>query len=202
MNEKPFSQACENNKQPILEVLRRHLGGVRHVLEIGSGTGQHAVHFAAALPHLDWQTSDLLPQHDGIRLWIEESRLANVRLPIVVDVTLQPWPIRRTDAVFSANTAHIMSWPCVEQLVAGAGEVLGDRGLFLLYGPFNVGGSYTSESNAHFDEILRQRDPASGIRDFEAVDELARAAGMRLVEDNAMPANNRLYVWRKGAGSD
>jgi cyclopropane fatty-acyl-phospholipid synthase-like methyltransferase len=199
MNEKPFSQACENNKGPILHVLRRHLGEARHVLEVGSGTGQHAVHFAAALPHLEWQTADLPANHGGIRQWIGESRLTNVRPPIVLDVTRRPWPIRRTDAVFSANTAHIMSWPNVEDFVPGAGGVLEEGGLFLLYGPFNVGGAYTSESNARFDAMLRERDPESGIRDFEAVDALAKAAGMRLLEDNAMPANNRLYVWRKGS---
>jgi cyclopropane fatty-acyl-phospholipid synthase-like methyltransferase len=198
MAEKPFSQACENNKRPILGVLRRHLGGVRHVLEIGSGTGQHAVHFAAALPHLEWQTSDLEPNHAGIGQWIEDSGLDNVRLPIAIDVTLRPWPIRETEAVFSANTTHIMGWPCVEAFVAGVGDVLREGGLFLLYGPFNVGGAYTSESNARFDAMLRQRDPESGIRDVEAIDALAGAAGMRLLDDNAMPANNRLYVWRKG----
>jgi cyclopropane fatty-acyl-phospholipid synthase-like methyltransferase len=197
MSEKPFSQACENNKGPILSVLRRHLSAARHVLEIGSGTGQHAVHFAAAMPHLEWQTSDLPAHHAGIRQWIEESRLSNVRPPIALDVTRRPWPIRGTDAVFSANTAHIMSWPSVEGFVPGVAEILGVGGLFLLYGPFNVGGTYTSESNARFDAMLRERDPASGIRHFEDVDALAEAAGMRLVEDNAMPANNRMYVWKK-----
>ena len=196
---KPFSQACENNKSPILSVLRRHLGSVGHVLEVGSGTGQHAVFFAAELPHLVWQTSDLPEHHAGIRAWIEDSGLENVRAPVVLDVTNRPWAGVETDAVFSANTAHIMSWPMVESFVAGAGEVLPPSGLFLLYGPFNYGGAYTSESNARFDQWLKERDPLSAIRDFEAVDGLGRAAGMNLIEDNAMPANNRLLVWRRNA---
>jgi len=202
---KPFSQACENNKRPILMVLERHLGTVRrtvrrtvrHVLEIGSGTGQHAAFFAPRLPHLIWQTSDRRENHDGIRLWIDEAGCANLRAPLDLDVTVRPWPIDKTEAVFSANTAHIMSWPIVEEFVAGVGDVLDAGGLFCLYGPFNYGGTYTSDSNARFDDMLRQHDPLSAIRDFEAVDALATVAGLRLVEDNAMPANNRLLVWRK-----
>ena len=195
--EKPFSQACENNKRPILAVLSRHLQGVRHVLEIGSGTGQHAVFFAEHLPHLRWQTSDLSENHDGIRSWIDAARLPNVLPPLALDVRARPWPIETTEAIFSANTAHIMSWPAFRAFVAGAGEVLAAAGVLCLYGPFNYGGAYTSESNARFDERLRALDPESAIRDFEAVDEEARRAGLDLVEDNAMPANNRLLVWRR-----
>lgn len=195
--DKPFSQACENNKEPILAVLRRHLGDVRDVLEIGSGTGQHAVFFAAQLPHLIWQTSDLPANHDGIQAWIRSARLGNVHPPLALDVGVQPWPVVSSSAVFSANTAHIMSWPMVEALVAGVGRVLRSGGRFCLYGPFNYGGRYTSDSNARFDEWLRMRDAESAIRDFEAVDRLARDAGLQLLEDNAMPANNRLLVWRR-----
>jgi hypothetical protein len=194
--DKPFSQACENNKQPILAVLRRHFGGVREVLEIGSGTGQHAVFFAARLPHLVWQTSDVLENHPGINAWIDGAAVGNVRRPLALDVTAQPWPLGTTGAVFSANTAHIMSWPAVETMIAGVGAVLVPGGVFCLYGPFNYNGEFTSESNARFDKSLRLRDPASGIRDFEKVDALARAAGLELVEDQAMPANNRTLVWR------
>jgi len=194
--QKPFSQACENNKRPILEVLRRHLAGARHVLEIGSGTGQHAVFFAEQLPHLVWQTSDQREHHAGIRQWLEAAGLANVLPPAELEVATRPWPVARADAVFSANTAHIMSWVRVEAFVAGVGELLRGGGVFCLYGPFNYGGRYTSESNARFDAWLGARDPASAIRDFEAVDALAAAAGLRLVEDNALPANNRLLVWR------
>jgi cyclopropane fatty-acyl-phospholipid synthase-like methyltransferase len=194
--QKPFSQACENNKRPILEVLRRHLADARHVLEVGSGTGQHAVFFAEQLPHLAWQTSDRGEHHAGIRQWLEAARLGNVLPPLELDVTSPRWPVAHTDAVFSANTAHIMSWAMVEAFFTGVGQVLGDGGVFCLYGPFNYGGAYTSASNERFDAWLAARDPASAIRDFEAVDALAAGVGLRLVEDNAMPANNHLLVWR------
>lgn len=193
---KPFSQACENNQRPIAAVLARHLGDAREVLEIGSGSGQHAVHFGKCFPHLHWQTSDLAEHHDGIRRWIDESGLVNVGAPLTLDVHRQPWPATDAQAVFSANTAHILAWPGVVAMFAGVGALLPRAGRFLLYGPFNYGGRFTSDSNARFDAWLRQRDPASGVRDFEAVDELARAAGLALIEDNAMPANNRLLVWQ------
>ena len=195
--DKPFSQACENNKRPILAVIERHLRGRRQLLEIGSGTGQHAVYFAEHLPHLLWQTSDRREAHAGIRQWIEESGLPNVRFPLDLDVTLKPWPIDSTEAIFSANTAHIMSWPMVEDMMAGVGEILEPEGPFCLYGPFNYSGTYTTESNALFDQWLVDQDPESSIRHFEDVDALASRAGMELVEDNTMPANNRLLVWRK-----
>ena len=194
---KPFSQACANNQQPILDVLVRYLGEVNHVLEIGSGTGQHAAFFAPHFPQLVWQTSDLAEHHQGIRLWVEEAGLANLMQPLELDVRTQPWPIDTTQAVFSANTAHIMSWPMVKDFIAGVGRVLKSNGYFFLYGPFNYDGSYSSESNAGFDQWLKQRDPQSAIRDFEAVDEIAATAGLSLVEDNVMPANNRLLVWQK-----
>lgn len=196
--DKPFSQACENNRQPILAVLQRHLGAARAVLEIGSGTGQHAVFLAGRMPWLEWQPSDR-PEHlPGIRAWCGEAALPNLREPLRFDVNDAAWPAAG-DAIFSANTLHIMGWPEVERFFAGAGRALGAGGLLLVYGPFNYGGDYTSASNAEFDLWLRRRDPASGIRDFEAVDALARAAGFELVEDNTMPANNRTLVWRRGA---
>lgn len=200
MIEKPYSQACENNKRPILEVLERHLPGVHEVLEIGSGTGQHAIFFAENLPHLTWQTSDQRINHDGIRAWLEDGGPPNVLAPVELDVTVQPWPVARAEAVFSANTAHIMSWPMVEDFVAGVGRLLPQDGLFLLYGPFCYAGMHTSESNARFDLSLKASDPAMGVRDFRDIDALAAGAGMELVEDNAMPANNRLLVWRRRAG--
>lgn len=201
MTEKPFSQACENNKGPILGVLARHLHGVRDVLEIGSGTGQHAVYFATHLPHLRWQTSDRKASHAGIRAWIEDEGPVNVLPPVDLDVTLRPWPVSRSDAVFSANTAHIMSWPMVENLIDGVGRLLPHGGLFLLYGPFSYDGVHTSESNARFDLSLKAQDPAMGVRDFRDIERLATEAGMALVEDNAMPANNRLLVWRRELAS-
>jgi cyclopropane fatty-acyl-phospholipid synthase-like methyltransferase len=195
---KPFSQACENNKRPILEVLTRHLQGSVRVLEIGSGNGQHAVFFAEQLSELRWQTSDRVRNHAAIHAWVDEARLPNLLAPVDLDVTRRPWPVETPDAVFSANTAHIMGWSVVQDFVRGVGDLLSPGGLFLLYGPFNYGGDYTSESNARFDLWLSERDSASAIRDFEAVDAEARAAGLALLEDNPMPANNRILVWRKG----
>lgn len=196
---KPFSEACEQNKEPILEVLTTELAGYRRILEIGSGTGQHAVHFARGLPHLRWQTSDLPGAHDGIRAWLTESGLSNVDPPLALDVAHGPWPEARYDAAFTANTAHIMGWPEVQAMFAGVNGVLEVDGLFILYGPVNYEGRYTSASNARFDQWLKARDPRSGIRDFEAMDALATAAGMHLSADHAMPANNHLLVWQRGS---
>lgn len=195
---KPFSDACERNRAPILDVLRQHFADRRHVLEIGSGTGQHAVHFAAALPQLTWQTSELESNLAGIRLWLEESRLPNLPQPIAIDVT-GAWPDTRYDAIFSANTLHIMSWREVRTLFAALPKVLTADAVLAVYGPFNYDGRFTSPSNAAFDASLRQRSPDSGIRDFAAVDELAGSIGFALVEDRPMPANNRTLVWRRTA---
>ena len=194
---KPFSQACERNQEPILDILRDVLTHSVEVLEIGSGTGQHAVFFARHLPHLLWQTSDLPEQHPGIHAWIAEAALPNVRAPLDIDVDAAVWPVRDMDAVFSANTAHIVGWPQVQHLFQGVGRTLKPGGLLCLYGPFNYAGHFTSDSNAQFDVWLKQRDPRSGIRDFEALDALAAAEGMRLAQDVVMPANNRILVWRK-----
>jgi len=196
---KPYSEACDRNREPILAVIRPWLSECEAVLEIGSGTGQHAVYFAEKLPHLLWHTSDREENHAAIRLWLEEAGLANVRPPLSLDVAAEPWPEMAVDAVFSANTAHIMSWREVEALFSGVGALLPERGVFLLYGPFNYHGRYTSDSNALFDGWLKARDPLSGIRDFEEVDRLAGQAGMALREDAEMPANNRLLVWQKGS---
>ena len=193
---KPFSQACEENKKPILAVLNALFADVRRVLEVGSGTGQHAVYFASALSHLTWQPSDL-PRHlDGIRAWLEEAALPNLKAPVALDVG-GVWPNQRFDAVFSANTTHIMSWPQVVQMFTGIGRTLGIGGRFALYGPFNFGGDYTSESNARFDQWLKARDPDSGIRNFEDLDHLAGSNGLFFVEDVPMPVNNRILVWRR-----
>jgi len=194
---KPYASACDENRDPILEVLKSLLPRPARVLEIGSGTGQHAVHFARHLPHLTWVTSDRREYHPGIRLWLDEAALGNLEGPLALDVADDPWPADRFDAVYSANTAHIMHWHEVEALFAGAGRVLVPGGLFVLYGPFNYGNRYTSESNARFDRSLRDRDPESGVRNFESLDALASAAGMTLHRDFAMPANNRTLCWRK-----
>ncbi|HMA11108.1 MAG TPA: DUF938 domain-containing protein [Steroidobacteraceae bacterium] len=199
MNEKPFAESCEQNRAPILAVLREVFADCRRLLEIGSGTGQHAVYFGAELPHLVWQTADVPPHHAGIRAWLAEAALLNVLPPLALDVCQTGWRGGRYDAVFSANTLHIMSWPEVECFFAGVGEVLGPGGVLAVYGPFNYNGAFTSESNARFDAWLKARDPASGVRDFEAVDALARAQGLLLQRDIAMPANNRTLVWRRMA---
>lgn len=195
---KPFSEACEQNKAPILAVIAPLFRDCRNVLEIGSGTGQHAVHFAANLPHLLWHTSDVAENHPGIHWWLEEATLPNTRPPLRLDVLRDPWPDLAVDAIFSANTTHIMGWLEVEALFAGVGKLLPQDGLFVLYGPFNYGGQYTSASNARFDQWLKARDPYSGIRDVDDLNRLASAARMGLIHDVEMPVNNRTLVWRKG----
>lgn len=199
---KPFSESSEQNKWPILSVLERHLEGLTSVLEIGSGTGQHAVFFAAQLPHVRWLASDIGVNLPGIELWLKEAELNNVSGPLELDVNQENWPVMTTDAVFSANTAHIMGWSSVENMFAGIGRVLPVNGVFCLYGPFNYRGAYTSDSNARFDAWLKARDPASGIRDFEALDRLAEMHALALIADHAMPANNRSLVWQKAGVSE
>lgn len=194
--DKPYAAASERNREPILAVLREHFADRSRVLEIGSGTGQHAVHFGAHLPHLTWQTSDRHANHRGIRAWLAEAALPNVLPPLDLDVTGQ-WPDERYDAGFSANTLHIMAWAEVEAMFAGLDRVLAADATLAIYGPFHYGGRATSDSNARFDASLRQRAPHMGIRDAGAVDELAAAAGLALAADVAMPANNRCRVWRR-----
>jgi trans-aconitate methyltransferase len=196
MSDKPYAPACERNRDPILAVLRTYFAERRHALEIGSGTGQHAVHFAAAMPWLTWQCSDVADNLPGIRLWLDEAALPNTPAPIELDVR-GTWPQARFDAVFSANTLHIMGWPDVQRLFAGLATVLATNAVLAVYGPFNYGDTYTSDSNRDFDAWLKTRDPVSGIRDFEAVDALARRIGLQLLADVAMPANNRTLIWRR-----
>lgn len=210
---KPHSPSCDRNRDPILAVLREHFADRREALEIGSGTGQHAVHFAAAMPWLRWQCSDAAAYLPGIRAWLDEAALANTPPPLELQAVVQPapgfappppWPrgadgaVHGFDAAFSANTLHIMGWPQVEAFFAGLATALADEAVVAVYGPFNYGGRYTSDSNGAFDGWLKQRDAASGIRDFEAVDALAAGIGLSLVRDVEMPANNRCLVWRRG----
>ena len=194
---KPYAESCDINKDPILEVLRKVFTDRRKVLELASGTGQHAVHFGRALPHLSWQTSELRQNHDGIRMWLDEAGLPNVLPPVHIDANDDSWPVSGFDAIFNANTVHILSWPEVEKFFAGIGRVLEAGGLLCLYGPFNYGGEFTSESNARFDLWLKARDPQSGVRNFEDLDALANAQGLRLLEDFEMPINNRTLVWQR-----
>jgi cyclopropane fatty-acyl-phospholipid synthase-like methyltransferase len=198
--DKPFAPACERNREPILQVLRDAFAACRSVLEIGSGTGQHAVHFAAAMPWLQWQCSDRAGQLPGVRAWLAEAALPNTPAPLELDVD-GAWPQARYDAVFSANTLHIMGWPQVERLFARLPAVTGDGAMLAIYGPFNRDGRFTSDSNAAFDRSLKARDPRMGLRDAGAVGALARAAGFELARDHAMPANNRCLVWQRRAAA-
>ncbi|PWT73308.1 MAG: methylase [Proteobacteria bacterium] len=195
--QRPYSEACERNKGPILRILSEAFADRVKVLEIGSGTGQHAVHFAEHLPHLQWQPSDVAEHLPGLQLWCQPAKLANLLYPIELDVDQPQWPRIHADAAFTANTLHIVSWPQVERLFEQIALVLPERGVLAVYGPFNYNRRHTSESNARFDLMLRQRDPHSGIRDFEDVDALAQTNGLRLVGDDEMPANNRTVVWER-----
>ena len=193
---KRFSEACERNREPILQVLKRAFADRRKVLEIGSGTGQHAAYFAPRLEHLVWQPSDVADSLPSIAAWAAEADAPNLAPPIELDVD-RPFPLVDADAVFSANTCHIMSWPQVERMFAGVGSLLPGGGAFALYGPFNYGGLPTSPGNAAFDASLRRRDAASGLRDAEAMVALAARHELKFEEDNPMPANNRLLVFRR-----
>ncbi len=196
----PFSAACERNKDPILEVLRLRFADRAQVLEIGSGTGQHAVYFARELGHLTWHPTEQLTYLADLseRVKLEGSR--NLRVPTVLDVRQAVWPVRGVDAIFTANTLHIMSWPEVMALFKGIGTVLIPGGVLCIYGPFLYAGRYTSDSNRDFDRMLQERDPQSGLRDIEAVSPLARQYGLHLDADLDLPANNRLLVFAKEPG--
>ncbi len=195
--EKPYAEACVRNREPILAVLREAFSHARDVLEIGSGTGQHAVYFAQHLPHLTWHTSDFVAHHAGINAWIDDAGLVNVRRAQVLDVRDATWPINEIDAVYTANTLHIMDWLSVQAAFRGISHRLRAGGTVVAYGPFNYNGTFTSDSNAQFDALLRARGVGSALRDFEAVNALAQDSGLTLMRDVAMPANNRTLVWRK-----
>ena len=195
------SEACERNKGPILTVLAEEFAAQHAVLEIGSGTGQHAVHFAMHLPHLTWLPSEVPSQLPPLIERIRSEAPPNVRAPIALDVRDDPWPVAHVDAVFSANSLHIMAWSAVREFFRGTGTLLREGGVLCVYGPMRYRGEYTSASNAQFDRWLKSRDPASGIRDFEALQVLAAAQALELAADHAMPANNRVLVWRRAAAA-
>lgn len=188
----PFSQACENNKVPILAVLQQAFANCSKVLEVGSGTGQHAVHFAAALPHLCWQASDQAMYLPDLTERLRRAALPNLPLPLQLDISADALPEHQFDALFSANTLHIMPWPVVELFFSRLAGLTTQQATLCIYGPFNYNGSFTSDSNRAFDQSLKSRDPAMGIRDIAAVVALADAAGFTLQHDHSMPANNRL----------
>lgn len=197
-----FSQACENNKQPILEVLQQELQDSIHVLEVGSGTGQHSVYFAPRLTHLTWQTSDVFVNHATINAWHAAYPAPNLYAPLTFDVSRDSVPVNEVatasyDAVFTANTLHIMSWTLVAKLFQLVGDMLPLNGKFIVYGPFNENGIYSSASNRQFDHSLRQRDANSGIRHLEDVIELASQYHLTLSKRYAMPSNNQILVFEK-----
>lgn len=194
---RPYAAACDRNSEPIAERLAEWLPARAQVLEIGSGTGQHAVYFGERFPGVEWQTSDVLDNHAGIHAWLESCGHRNVLPPIELDVLRNEWPRGPYHGVFSANSAHIMPIEAVEQMFAGAGRVLVADGFFFLYGPVNRNGEFTSESNRVFDADLRRRAAHMGLRDDRALIEFGRAAELELVADYAMPANNRSLVFRR-----
>lgn len=194
---KPFTQSCENNKQPILDIIRHEFSPGSLVLEIGSLTTQHVQHFAAAMPEVRWQPTDLPENLATVQAGLADCPLTNIAAPLALDVSQQPWPIEHADGIFSANTLHIMPYEYVELFFRGAGHILRAGGKLCVYGPFKYNGDFTTPSNAQFDVWLKQRDPRSGVRDFEQVDIWANMAGLLLLADHAMPANNQLLVWEK-----
>ncbi|MDQ7075655.1 MAG: DUF938 domain-containing protein [Gammaproteobacteria bacterium] len=197
MNHKPYSEACDQNAQPIFDLLSQKTPPNSTLLEIGSGSGQHAVYFGKALPSVTWQTSDRQQNHSGITLWLEEYALDNVLPPLALDVLNDPWPKQQYDTVYSANTAHIMPTAAVEAMFQGVGQVLQEKGLFLLYGPFMDNGQQTSVSNERFELWLKAQNPQQGVRDSVWLKELAESAGLTWLDDVQLPANNRILIWQK-----
>jgi len=193
---KPYSEACDENRDPILKVLQQQFRHAKHCLEIGSGTGQHAAYLPKHLPHLIWQPSDVAAHITGIEMWRKEANFDNVLPSVVLDVT-QTWPSQHYDAVFSANTAHIMSFAAVTAMFEGVGRLLTASGVFCLYGPFKQNGAHTAESNARFDDFLRQRDPLSGVRDIGDLQALAEKQALSLSEIVEMPVNNKILVFHR-----
>ena len=194
---KPYSESCVQNQAPILKILQETLANQQRVLEIASGTGQHAVYFGHALPHLSWQTSELPQNHEGILAWLGETKLPNVLPPVAIDVNDDQWPVEAVDTVFNANTVHIISWPEVERMFTGITRVLNAGGILCLYGPFNYEGKFTSKSNARFDAWLKSRNRNSGVRDFEAINQLAEMHGLFLLKDATMPNYNQTLIWQR-----
>ncbi len=194
---KPYAGSCEQNQQVILDVLKTLFMEPGEVLEIGSGTGQHAVYFSEHLSQLNWQPSDLEAEHAGMKIWFDEVEHDRINAPLILDVDMPQWPVDKKDYVFTANTTHIISAAQTEKMFKHIGECLISGGLFAQYGPFNYQGEYTSESNANFDVWLKQRNSDSCIKDFESIEKLANDNGMKLFKDIEMPANNRILVWQK-----
>lgn len=190
--------ATQRNREPILQVLRRLFASTQKVLEIASGSGEHAIYFGEHLPHLSWQPSDQSQEQlASIEAWRAHSQLTNVLPPIQLDVEMRPWPIENVEAIFCANMLHISPWSSSEALMWEAGRVLASGALLVVYGPFREGGSHTSQSNATFDAQLRSQNPEWGVRDRHELQALARQGGLALEEVLAMPANNHILVFRR-----
>lgn len=193
----PHSEACERNKEPILKVMRFWLPATGMVLEIGSGTGQHVVHFAAEIPGLTWQPTDLEDNLPGLNRRVDAEGGPNILPPAALDVRSQHWPRGPFAAIYSANTAHIMAWSTVARMFEGVARVMAPGGCFFLYGPFSDGGRHNARSNAEFDQQLRAADPAQGIRDAVRVRFLAADFGLLAEGDLTLPANNRILIFRQ-----
>ncbi len=192
-----FSPSSERNKDAITEQLIQTFADCTQVIEIGSGSGQHIMHFAQQLPDIHWQPTDLADFFPGLEQNLSV-RAANIAAPQQLDLSSVPWlPGKLFDGLFSANTLHIMSWQHVIGFFERAGKQLSQGGRLCVYGPFNYNGEFTSEGNVKLEGWLKGRDPLSGIRDFEAVNQLASDNGFELLDDHTMPANNRLLVWNK-----
>jgi SAM-dependent methyltransferase len=194
-----YSPAAEKNKAPILEALRARLAPAARVLEVGSGSGQHALHFTEALPELRWQPTEHPEVMSALEANLGAAGREAILPPLALDLAAGPWPAGPFDAVYAANVMHIVSVPLGEALIRGAASVLGAGGQLLLYGPYRFEGAFTTESNAEFDQWLKARDPASGVRDFEAVVAVAEASGLVLEDNRAMPSNNQLLCFRRAA---
>lgn len=193
----PFSQSCENNKRPILEKLKKILANNKHVLEIASGTGQHAAFFSTELPHLAWQATEIPSQIRNLNLRLTVSQNLNLLPAVELDVDQEDWGVPEAEAIFTANSLHIISKESVKNFIRKAGGVLKNGGQFIIYGPFKYNQLFTSTSNAGFDNILRERSPDSAIRDFEWICGLCESENLFLKTDFAMPANNRLLFFKK-----
>ncbi len=192
----PYSPACEENKRPILAVLTQWLTEPGALLEIGSGTGQHAVFFAPALPHLTWQPSDKADFLPAAAAWVRRYPAPNLLPPLELDVSMDVWPVTAADAVYAANVTHIMHWPDVQRLFQGVSRLLPEGGLFILYGPFGHG-EHTAASNRQFDSGLRMRDPGMGVREIVDLEREAAANGLTPAGRHDMPRDNQILVWRK-----
>lgn len=194
---KPYAPSCDENKKVILEAIKPYLEKKSTVLEIASGTGQHAAYFAQNMSHLKWQTSDLKAAKVGISMWLKEADLPNLLYPIELNVSESEWPQQKFDAIFTANSLHIMSQKNVKDMFFKLTQVLDKNGLLIVYGPFNYGGQYTSQSNAQFDVWLKNQNRLSCIKDFEWCNELAEQAQLHLLKDIEMPCNNRVLIWQR-----